>query len=269
MRRTVHLARTALRPATLRELRELASAAALYPFGISSAANTGLLRLLASDRAVSARTVRTPVVLVHGYGGNRSNWLPLHDRLAAAGFVNLHAMLYNPLTSDLPGIAARLTADCEAACRDAGVDRVHVVGHSLGGVVLRYAVARLGLGRHLDVGMTIASPHGGAPVARLGRGAVAVDLRPGSALLRELAAAPSPAEVRWVCYWSDADHVVAPSSARLSSTEPGALDVHVPEQGHLSILRAPALLADAVERLLAAEDAAPTAAASADAALAA
>ena len=250
------LARAARRPALRREMCSLASAAVLYPFGISSAASTGLLRLLRPDRPAPAATVTTPVVLVHGYGGNRSNWFPLQARLVDAGFVHLSAMLYNPLVSSVPQIAGQLVRQCERAMAEAGSDRVHVVGHSLGGVVLRCAVARGALGRHLDLAMTIASPHGGAPVARLGRGPVAAALRPGSALLRQVAAAPCPAGVRWVCYWSDADYVVSPSSAQLPP-QLGAVSVPVPDEGHMSILRSPVLLDDAVARLRAERPAHP------------
>jgi pimeloyl-ACP methyl ester carboxylesterase len=248
-------ARLALGPAVVREMTCLAAAAALYPFGFSAATSEGLLRALAST-ATPDRVVGPPVVLVHGYGGNRSAWFPLMSRLVAAGLTDVHTVLYNPLTMGLPAIAERLVADCARAMQGTGTDRVHVVGHSLGGVVLRYAVARLGLGAHLDTGVTVATPHRGVPLARLGHGTLAADLRPGSALLADLAS-PCPAGTRWICYWSDGDLLVPPELARMSDDVPAVVDVAVPGEGHVSMLRSPAFLADVVERLLAADDQRP------------
>jgi Alpha/beta hydrolase family len=234
--------------AVMREMAALASAAALFPFGMTSATNAALLRIFAAG-APAEKVVTTPIVLVHGYGGNRSNWLPLESALDREGFENVYAMRYNPLLTDVPGIAGRLLRDCRIAMRDANSDRVHVVGHSLGGVVLRYAVAKLGLGDHLDLGVTVAAPHGGTSLARLGRGSVAADLRPRSALLTDINETECSAPVRWVSYWSNTDPIVRPWSAVLPGSARRVTNVPVPEEGHISILRSPAFLADVVERL--------------------
>jgi hypothetical protein len=241
----------AVRAAILRELAALTSSAVAYPFGLTSATSGGLVRLPVT--AYSTSSISTPIVLVHGYGGNRSNSLTLQLALNRAGFHNLHAMLYNPLTETTPRIAARLVRDCHAAMRASGFNRVHVVAHSYGGIVLRYAVARLGLGRWVHTAVTVATPHSGAPVARLGRGSVAADLRPGSELMRMLAATAHPGCLRWVSYWSNRDLIAPPSSAILRLPAPEVVNVAVPEEGHVSILRSPVLSSDLVARLLAAE----------------
>lgn len=243
--------RLRLRPALYRELGSLAAAAVLYPLGATEAADRRLLRLLVAADSPSCH--RTPVVLVHGYGGNRSNWRPLECRLAAAGFVNVHAMSYNPMVHDIPELADLLVRDCIEAMSGAGEDRVHVVGHSLGGVILRYAIQRRGLSKHVGTAVTVAAPHAGTPVARLGRGRVAAALRPSSPLLAELDATAQDSPVRWVAYYSDSDVVVPPRSARLSPPALRARNVLVPDQGHISILFSPPLLDGAVADLLAGE----------------
>lgn len=240
--------RRALRPALFRELASLARAALLYPLGVTAAADRALLRLMVTEDPVAGH--RTPVVLVHGYGGNRSNWRPLERRLAAAGFGNVYAMSYNPLRHDIPALADRLVHDCREAMRASGVDRVHVVGHSLGGIVLRYAVQHRGLSAHVGAAVTIATPHRGTSVARLGRGRVAAALRPASDLLTELEVTARPGPVRWSAYYSDTDLVVPQHSARLGSTPLRGRDVPVADQGHVSILFCDAVLDGAVADLL-------------------
>jgi pimeloyl-ACP methyl ester carboxylesterase len=240
--------------AMVRELAALSSAAVLFPLGIMSARNAHVLKLSAAPKAPARGATTTPVVLVHGYGGDGSNWLPLEAALGRAGFANIYAMRYSPLISDVPGIAARLLHDCRTAMTDTGSDRVHVVAHSLGGVVLRPAARMLGLGAWLDVGMTVATPHAGAVVARFGRGAVAAALRPGSPLLRTINEAECHGAVRWVSYWSNLDPVVRPWSAVLPGPARSVVNVQIPEEGHLSILRSRVFLADVVHRLRFAEE---------------
>jgi predicted alpha/beta hydrolase family esterase len=236
----------------VRELAGMVTAALLQPAAAHEPSG-GALRLLAGEPTSPGRvTFRTPIVLVPGYGGNRMNWRALERQLRAAGFVNLHAMAYNPLTADLPSIAARLKAHCEEAMSGSGVDRVHLIGHSLGGIVVRYAVSRLGLSTSATSVVTIAAPHRGTSVARLGRGPAAAAVRRGSPLLAELAA-PPPDAVRWVAYYSNLDVVVPPRSARLVEPTLWTRNILIPDEGHLSILRSPTLLNSVAAELAAAE----------------
>lgn len=191
----------------------------------------------------------TPVVLVHGYGGTRSTWSPLQRRLSDAGCTGLHALTYTPFAPCVPTIARALVGECHDAMDRAGTDRVSLVGHSLGGVVVRYAVQELGLEPHVRTAVTVASPHRGTRAAVLGRGTLVVSLRPGSPLLEELRRRARPSDVRWVSYYSDVDLVVRPRSSRLDDPGLGATNVLVPGAGHLGIVRSPQFLSSVVDLL--------------------
>src|SRR5690606_22226968 len=109
----------------------------------------------------------TPVLLVHGYGANKSNWHFLGRHLASAGYDRHHAVNYNPLSGDIPRLAEQLVDRATEFKDHLGVERIHVVGHSLGGVISRYAIQVLGL-EGVDTCVTVASPHGGVRLARYG-----------------------------------------------------------------------------------------------------
>ncbi|MGY1679177.1 esterase/lipase family protein [Geodermatophilus sp. SYSU D01176] len=190
-----------------------------------------------------------PVVLVHGYGGTRSTWSPLQRRLSAAGCTSLHAITYTPLAPCVATIARALVRECHDAMDSAGTDRISLVGHSLGGVVVRYAVQELGLEPHVRTAVTVAAPHRGTRAALLGRGTLVASLRPGSPLLEELRRRARPSDVRWVSYYSDADLVVRPPSSRLDEPGLGATNVLVPGAGHLGIVRSPRFLSSVVALL--------------------
>src|ERR1700710_2349245 len=78
-----------------------------------------------------------PVVLVHGLGHNAGAWSTLGSRLAAAGFFELCPVTY-ALDAKVSQIAARIADQVEENVTSSSVECVHLVGHSLGGVAIRY-----------------------------------------------------------------------------------------------------------------------------------
>ena len=90
-------------------------------------------------RPTEARPTWTtrPVVLVHGFGHNAGAWTKLAARLAAAGFFDVTPVTYG-VDDDVPTIASRIADEVDAITASRSVDRVHLVGHSLGGVAIRY-----------------------------------------------------------------------------------------------------------------------------------
>jgi pimeloyl-ACP methyl ester carboxylesterase len=81
----------------------------------------------------------TPVVLVHGFLGSWTNFRAIEDSLAARGAVNLAHFAYGPRL-DWPRLATRLGRAVDVVRSEAGVRKVDVIGHSLGGLVARYLV---------------------------------------------------------------------------------------------------------------------------------
>jgi pimeloyl-ACP methyl ester carboxylesterase len=237
-----------------RELGEMAWAALLYPWQ-ATVVGSRALQSVHPEPAEGTTLRSVPVVLVHGYAGSPAAWWPLERELRRAGFTNVHAAAYNALTTSLDDIARGLVAQCQKAMTTAGTDRLHLIGHSLGGVVVRYAVHRLGLARHVGTAVTVAAPHRGTHVASFGWGGVARELRPGSPVLEDLARLSDAVGVQWVAYYSDRDLIVCPDSARLEERDGSrTLNVAVPDVGHLGVLRAPAFLGSVVRQLLAAEE---------------
>jgi pimeloyl-ACP methyl ester carboxylesterase len=74
-----------------------------------------------------------PVILLHGFGGSRSNLLALGAYIRLAGFDNVSYFEY-PRWQTLTDSAAQLG---RVADEKSGGDGVHLIGHSLGGTVAR------------------------------------------------------------------------------------------------------------------------------------
>lgn len=232
-----------------REAMSAARCAALYPLGLAEAA-------LSTGRPRGDRTHDTPVLLVHGYGHNRSGWFLLDKTLRNAGFSSVHTMNYVAFGREgVPELAQRLAERVAEIRRATGAAKVHVVGHSMGGVLLRWYVQELGGHRFVDTAVTIASPHEGTVAAKLGVGAGARDMRPGSRVMRRLSSSVSRAgAVRWIAFYSNLDVLIQPApSAMLRHPAFKATNILVKDQGHLTIMMAPMVAKSVVAQLEAAE----------------
>jgi pimeloyl-ACP methyl ester carboxylesterase len=137
----------------------------------------------ASDRDDAApRRTRTPVVVVHGVWMRGTSMRVLARRLEASGF-DVHVFSYPSVRADLGANAASLAAFIEAVPGET----VHVVGHSLGGVLVRAMLddavpARLG--RVVCLGSPFTGSRTAAQVARLPGGARLIGRSLGDLLAR-------------------------------------------------------------------------------------
>jgi pimeloyl-ACP methyl ester carboxylesterase len=81
----------------------------------------------------------TPVVLVHGFFGDPTNFLSLRSHFATRGIHNFATFAYPPRI-DYQRLALRLGRAIDAFCTETGAAEVDLVGHSLGGLISRYLV---------------------------------------------------------------------------------------------------------------------------------
>jgi len=183
-----------------------------------------------------------PVVLVHGYGGNRTGLSVLARRLRSAGISDLHAFEYNPFAGDLHVLAGRLGEHLDELRAQLGVERIQVVGHSLGGLLARYAVQVLGV-PGVATCATVASPHGGVELVRFlpplltpAPFTAGVQLRADSAFMTLLRSSARPLATRFVSCYSDLDVIVPVGRAEIVEPELDATNVLVPGHGHHSLL---------------------------------
>jgi triacylglycerol lipase len=247
-RASAYAARTFGAPAGLRglvlEAAWLAAHAAVYPAGLvherlsePTAYRTDPLpparrSLVVTDPAAAG----TPILLVHGIMDNRSVFTVFRRTLRRRGFGSVHAMNYSLLTDDVRTAAHALGQHVERLLEQTGADRVHVVGHSLGGVIARYYVQRMGGSAHVDTLVTLGSPHTGTLAAHLMPTPLARQLRPGSALLEELTEPAPGCPTRFLVVWSRMDQMVVPQrNARLEHPDLRVEHLELRDVGHLSL----------------------------------
>ena len=104
-------------------------------------------------------------------------------------------------------------------CSTAGVATIAVVAHSMGGLALRYYIARSGSAA-IHTAIFVGTPHSGTWAAYFAWGGGGREMRPDSNFLRELNQRQLPSDVRAHCIRTPLDTRVLPgSSAWLAGTQ--------------------------------------------------
>ncbi len=163
----------------------------------------------------------------------------LHGLFATAGVlrpmrrvIEEYAPAHTATFSYAPGPGVIRVADSLAALVDRlpGAARIHLVGHSLGGVAARWFVQELGGDPRIVQTISLASPFNGTDRGWLVPAAAGRDIRPDSAVLRRLREGDSGG-VPHLSVVADSDHLVT-RDASLGFGE----RVTIPGSGHNGLL---------------------------------
>jgi triacylglycerol lipase len=242
-------ARSALSPSVLQgaavELGWLTTHLAMYPLGLVSGSSRvlpsrlNLAGLGPAQRGLLVSDVRaagTPILLAHGIIDNHTIFALMRRHLVRRGFSSIHTFSYSPLTLDVRRTAERMGREIEAICEESGSDQIHVIGHSLGGLIARYYVQRLGGDERVHTCVTLGTPHQGTVAAKLLPWPLVKQVRPDSDLMAELGEPAPDCRTRFVAFYSDVDQLIVPQRrARIRHPDLLASNVRVHGVGHLSL----------------------------------
>jgi pimeloyl-ACP methyl ester carboxylesterase len=228
------------------ELAWVGAHVVMYPLGARTDALRPDARYRPGDQPLAVRALfaadplaaRIPVLLVHGLVDNRSVFSVMSRSLRRRGFSHVCGWNYSPLLTDVARGAADLGAHIERICEQTGHDRLHVVGHSLGGLIARHYVQRQGGDQRVASLVTLGTPHEGTLLAHVAPAPLIRQLRPGSPVIRELAE-PAPGCLSAItAVYSNLDQVVLPTRfGRCDHPDLNARNIMVRGVGHMSLPR--------------------------------
>lgn len=188
-----------------------------------------------------------PVVLIHGWGGNRASLGVLQASLIATGFDRVFAAdlgLERSLEAQakaLAGFVDRVSEACEL-----GRHSLDLVAHSTGGLVARLYLQAGGATR-VDRCITLATPHSGSRSPTWVPAGLSSQLQPDSTFMRDLNDPDHRAPgVRYSSLWAERDLAVLPPDGAIYP-EGDALCIE--GIGHLGILCHPEALRQVIARL--------------------
>ena len=201
---------------------------------------------------VSGRRGQRGIVFVHGYLCNRGVWNPWLVRCAARG-VPCVAVSLEPVFGELDVYIPQLEQAIARLEHETGAAPL-LVCHSMGGLVARaWLAATPGAAARVRHVVTVATPHRGTWLARLGRTTNALHMRQASGWLQRLAAREPACHAEcYTCFYGQADNIVLPPRA---ATLEGADNRHLRASAHLTMVYHPEVFSE-VDRWLATSDAA-------------
>ena len=168
-----------------------------------------------------------PILLVHGFLLNRACMFAIYWRLRRQGYRHVYTVNLDPIFGPLQTMTENLSPRIREIAGHHNRP-VHVVAHSMGGVVLRKCI-------HHDPSLpvagviTLGTPHHGSGIANFGLSAAAREMRPGSTLLGTLPETPS---VPFTSIYSLVDNMVLPSDSAMF----GQRMIQFTDVGHISLM---------------------------------
>lgn len=159
-----------------------------------------------------------PILCVHGIWASAKRIQPLVRGLAGQGLPSVCAIDLWPNTgrATIERLAEQLAGEVARLERVHGAGQVDLVGFSMGALVSRYFIQRLGGKAHVGRFVSIAGPHAGTWTAYALPFAGTRQMRPGSALLRGLAADRDPfGPVEVHCVYTPLDLMIVPAHSSI------------------------------------------------------
>ena len=194
------------------------------------------------------RQRETRTILVHGYKDDASIFIPLASHLSDLGLKSYSVTLApSDCSVPLETLAQQLAAFIDD--NFAAGQRLDFVGFSLGSIVTRYYIQRMGGLARTNRFLSVAAPHHGTWLAFASRLPAAIQLRPYSDFLRDLNAdSERLASIQFASMWSPLDLMILPS---LSSRMPVGKNLVVWTLRHQALITSPRGIRTIAEHLFA------------------
>lgn len=192
----------------------------VFPFG------------LLDPRRQPGQRGETPVLLLHGLFNNRASWFWMKWQLRKQGFNNIITINLSSWHNEevLTELVAKKVDELRHRL---GVNKVHLVCHSMGGIIARNFIQLRGGAAKVDNCVFLGSPHSGSKLAPFTLAPLGRILVPGSDFLQRLNTAKPPEGVNTTNIYTRKDNMVLPNT---SSELPWGKPVMLDGLGHTALI---------------------------------
>ncbi len=193
----------------------------------------------------AGQDVHPPVILLHGLFQNRSCLFWLQHRLRSAGYQQVIS-INTPPWRDLETLTEGLARKVDELRIKLKVDKVILVGHSMGGIIARNYVQNRGGSAYVHGMVTLGSPHHGSKLAPFALSTMGKNLLPGSAFLLKFNGVTWPDETQAISIYTRYDNIVLPAE---SAKMDGVQQIELDGMGHTALLFHPRSLQAVIDAL--------------------
>ncbi len=180
-----------------------------------------------------------PIVLVPGFFTNRGYLWAWRRHLKSHGYGQVYAVSPQPVFESIERNAEHVARFVQEVLQDTGAERVVIMGHSMGGQVIRLYLHRFGGLQHVALAIAVGAPFRGTVLAvgKENMGPIVAQLTPSNAwaetFTAEAEAAPCP--IPFVNIWSPHDTIVAPQHNSVVADSYGR-NIELPGIGHMEMV---------------------------------
>lgn len=209
---------------------------------VSGYVRSALARGNKIERRTDFTKCERPVLLIYGFAQTRRVLNVLENRLRRDGYcvwsINQGGLFDTFNTGGIEDLARLIEQKVERLVRRHNLPKIDIVAHSMGGLVARYYVKRLGGERFVRKLVTMGTPHHGTPMAfpgivALGAFSRAIwQLAPMSPFIRKLKQGEFPRKVNLVSIYSKTDRICPYPSCLLELNQPNVKNILV--EGEIS-----------------------------------
>lgn len=180
-----------------------------------------------------------PIVLVPGFFTNRGYLHAWRQYLLKHGYGRVYALSPEPIFDSVEKNAQHVARFVDEVLAETGAERVILIGHSMGGLVIRLYLHRFGGLAKAAMAIAVGSPFHGTVLAegKESLGSIMPQLARGNpwatAFLAEAEAAPCP--IPFLAIWSPHDSIVAPQATSRVADHYGR-NIVIPGIGHMEMV---------------------------------
>ncbi len=180
-----------------------------------------------------------PIVLVPGFFTNRGYLWAWRRHLVRHGYGQVYALSPTPVFESIERNAEHLAQFVQEVLQDTGAERVVLMGHSMGGQVIRLYLHRFGGLQHVAMAIAVGAPFRGTVLAagKEKLGPILAQLTPANAwaeaFTAEAESAPCP--IPFISIWSPHDTIVAPQDTSAVAAHYGR-NIEMPGIGHMEMV---------------------------------
>ncbi len=199
----------------------------LYPLGLIGRSVPTLPRYFIKEKKENL-----PILFIHGIFHNRAAFAWLKQKLALKGYTHFKEIDLVTSVHSIPILAEQVSNVVNQLLKQYSVREVNIIGHSLGGLVARYYIQKLGGDTYVQNLITLGTPHQGTRLSRFSL-LHFKQLRPESELMQELSLLPPPKNTQVCAISGELDVIVRGNS---EAWWKGVRHLHLKRVGHAGLL---------------------------------
>lgn len=209
-------------------------------------------QLFSRKKAITHNPEGIPILLVHGYLQNQTDWLWFKNRLQKNPDIGpIYSFnLYGPFDS-IAKYAEKLKSEIADIKAETGQDKIILIGHSMGGLVSSYYSEFLAKPGEIAKVITLGSPFQGTRLAALGYGENVKEMSPASSFLQHLTSRIQHSSIDYHYVASQIDNMIVPWQAAIPAHNTSANhQLILQDHGHLRLLISPRVVKQVADWIL-------------------